>query len=262
MVARLATFTVFVTHFAGKQGGCMGIDIEADGTIRFNGSHERLLNTSTDKNPSIKIVKGLWIQSVFRRVQTSGDVRDGNPFIYALKDKNGYKIDRRELWKFRVNFSAILEKALQEIDVDYVIPMPSGHKVASYLAFQVAKRHGGAPTVIPNALRKRTVGEMLAAYADYVPDTGKYKTREYKSQIRKWAKMPSGTFVSMKEVDSSVRNFFHPLALSGGVHAFNGKRVLLVDDLLSSGSTLKCAQALVEERQAVEVSALCLLSSL
>jgi len=240
----------------------MGIDIEADGTIRFNGGHERLLNTSTDKNPSIRIIKGLWIQSVFRRVQTSGDIRDGNPFIYALKDKNGYKIDLRELWKFRKNFLAILEKALLEIDVDYVIPMPSGHRVASYLAFQVAKRHDGLPTVISHALRKRTVGEMLEAYADTIPNAGKHKTREYKSQIRKWRKMPSGTFVSMKEVDNSVRNFFHPLALSPGVGDLSGKRVLLVDDLLSTGSTLKCAQALVEEKDATHVSALCLLSGL
>ncbi len=240
----------------------MGIDIEADGTIRFNGAHERLLNTSTDKNPSIKLIKGLRIQSLFRRVQTPGDIRDGNPFIYALKDKNGYKIDRKELWKFRVNFSEILDKALQFIDVDCVIPMPSGHRIASYLACKIARRHDGLPTVISDALRKRTVGEMLESYAGNTPVAGKHKTREYKSQIRKWTKMPSGTFVSMKEVDNSVRNFFHPLALTEGVEDLSGKRVLLVDDLLSSGSTLKCAQALIEERQAGEVSALCLLSSL
>lgn len=240
----------------------MGIDIGPDGAILFNEKHERLLNTSTEKNPSIKVINGLRIQSIFRRVKNSGETRDGNPFIYALKEKNGYSIDRRQLWRFRNNFLEILDKAFSEIDVDYVIPMPSGHKVASYLSWRVAKRHDDRPAVVSHALRKRTVGEMLEAYGDQIPKAGKYALKKYKFQIRKWGKMPMGTLVSMKEVDNGIRNYFHPLALTDGVCELNGKRVLLVDDLLSSGSTLKCARALIEEREAKAVSALCLLSSL
>nr|WP_230964858.1 phosphoribosyltransferase [Pseudomonas aeruginosa] len=63
----------------------------------------------------------------------------------------------------------------------------------------------------------------------------------------------------MKHVPQTLRGFVSPLALNNDIDVTDAK-ILLVDDLLSSGTTLRTAHELLMSAGASSVSALCLLS--
>lgn len=241
----------------------MGIDISATGVITFNSTHESRLNTSIPpRNPTVKVISGgLRTYSIFRRVRATSDNKDGNPFIYALKQKNGYSVDGRSLWHFRPNFNDILDECLLQFNADIVVPMPSGHKIASYLATKISRRHSSKPTII-NCLEKVTVGSILNHCQTNPPVLSGKKKDLYSEQIRKWNKMPIGTLVSMKEVNPTIRGLFSPLTLINPAINFNGQQVVLIDDLLSSGCTLSSAKAHINQNNGNVVAAVCLLSAL
>ena len=82
----------------------MGIDIINDNQILFNNTHQKLVNTNINSNPTTTIVHNISIHSIYKRVKTRSNQWDGNPLIYALKNQKGYSLSRTELKKFLYSF--------------------------------------------------------------------------------------------------------------------------------------------------------------
>ena len=137
--------------------------------------------------------------------------------------------------------------------------MPSSHKIAEILACRVAKRCSAK--VIPDLMAKRTVADVLETFElQVVPRKHK---QEVKKQLAAYRKMPPHSLVSLKYVSNSVREYFPPLVMSDGYFdAGRTGKVILVDDLLSTGTTLKSARELVTSVGGTCSSAVCLLSDL
>ena len=66
----------------------------------------------------------------------------------------------------------------------------------------------------------------------------------------------------VKDIDTKIRSYFSPLALSQNIVNPQGKKVLLVDDLLTTGTTLISAKELLAGNNVSSFQGLCLLSSL
>ncbi|MCL6417882.1 phosphoribosyltransferase [Aestuariirhabdus sp. Z084] len=237
----------------------MGIDISGTREISINESHDHRLVTCPSKNPKISKINGLKISSIYRRTKTGDFARDGNPFIYALKQKSGYSISKHELAKFSPSFYSILEKVLEDQSADFVVPMPSTHNIATILARRVARNCGGE--LITDFMLKQTIGSVLEQF-DLSAVHPKHK-KEVKAQLATYRKLPPHAQISLKKVPNKIRQYFSPVIINSNYNDLGRKgKVILVDDLLSTGTTLSAAKKLVVEYGGDCDMAVCLLSDL
>lgn len=216
----------------------MGIDIGDAKVVTFNPNHERRVVTDVDRDPPRQLIGATEVASVFARKITATDDLDGNPLIYALKGKFGYTMPYgsfREIYRRSVQ---ILPKALEGIDYDMVVPLPSSSAVAAIFARRASRCVGGCPIV--SCLDKATFGQVLAA-APPVHMIEKRYRGAYGKQLRALQKASPAAIFEMKKVLSPLRGYFRPVIAAAGASAVAGRRVLLVDDILGSGTSIMSA---------------------
>lgn len=240
----------------------MGIDVTSDKRVVFNHSHEDLVSTHPDKNPTSFYVNEMHVLAVFRRVMAKSRHGDGNPLIYALKRKSGFTISNTEIKRFMPAFKVIFTKAITNFrccEFDYVLPMPSKHKISEILAKRVVQITDYGE-VRRDFLRKKTRGEVLAEFErTTIPKKYKKEAVAFKKSLEKGD--PHGIF-QMKEVESCLRQYIQPVVLACDPERKN-PNILLVDDLVSSGATFSSAiEALRIVFPESQIEGLCLLSPL
>jgi hypothetical protein len=237
----------------------LGIDVNENRvTINFN--HEKLINTSTETNPTIRQLDKLSVYSVFQRKKHRSK-GDGNPLIYAMKGIRGLTIEPIELYKLLPNFYRILEEISREVQPSVIIPVPSSFPFSKTLGvrlsrtestiiclndvFQKASNREAIARIDQSAIRNKDINKLNAA----IRDLAKYQDMD-------------GDF-SMKNVASYLRPAFNPLMIRNidGIPA-NTRSITLVDDLLATGTTLKGAASLLKTvlGEDVEINAVCIFS--
>jgi hypothetical protein len=237
----------------------MGIDVDAHKVVTFSAVHEQRVVTDPARPIPQANYGPLSVVSIFRRQITPHDTDDGNPLIYALKGKFGYTMPYGD---FRLLYSAaaqILPNALAGVNFDLVVPLPSSSPVAGIIAQRAARQRGRCQVL--QCLDKATVGQVLAL----APAAATIKKRhrgEYTSQLAKLQRLDPGLLIEMKALKGPVRPYFAPVMANGLAVQCAGRHVLLVDDILSSGSSLTAAQAALHGAGAASVSALTLLGRL
>ncbi len=239
----------------------MGIDVTKDKRVIYNGSHQNLIVTDIEKNPTTSRKHGLVIRSLFKRRRSKGHKSDGNPLIYALKARSGYSISNRELCKFLPAFYAILHKAPSAGTYDIIVPLPSSHKINRVVAKRVMRFYPNA-SLVHNALDKKTIGEVVKGF-DLNGISNRHLRREAKQLLGRLHKADQRKLFAMKEVGNHrLRQHIEPLKVSEDMD-FTGMRVLLTDDLLSSGNTLLSAYNILKYKaNTSSVEALCLFRAL
>ena len=239
----------------------MGIDITDDNQILFNNTHQKLVNTDINSNPTTAIVHNITIHSIYKRVKTRGNEWDGNPLIYALKNQKGYQLSRTELKKFLYGFHYILNKLLEDKKYDLILVLPSSSNVAKGVAKKVSK------SLTPNLIvydifEKQSVSEVIEKI-DISIVTNKHKLNELKHQLSKLQKMDKSKTFSMKNVAPKIRKYFIPLKLESEFDFTYYKNILIVDDLLATGNSIKSARDIVlSENDKANIEGLCLFSGL
>lgn len=234
----------------------MGIDVIGK-KVEFNNTHDKMVVTDPAKNPTKSFKGNLTIRCVFRRTRKGARRGDGNPLIYALKNTLGYSIDPRQLYQFRAPTDLVLNKILKGNKWDYVAPMPSSHNVASFLARRISRK-SGIP-LIDDLFRKKTASLILADF-DLNLVGNRYRSEAVK-QLESIKRMNDNAQVSLKYIDPKIRKYFSPVDLNPKYHGqeLTGE-VLLVDDLLSTGTTLRAAQRNLASAGISSNNAVCLLS--
>ena len=153
----------------------------------------------------------------------------------------------------------ILGKAAAELqDFDFILPMPSSSPFCAEFAAMVAAV-SGAPILAPDFLRKRRVGEVLADIKANPPNVGRYKTA-FASQLHALEHTNPDIIYQAKAVDVGLRAFFNAFALDGDAPDLAGKRVLIVDDIFATGSSLASVREIVGNQLGAQVSAVFFLS--
>ncbi|MEE7441084.1 phosphoribosyltransferase [Methylobacterium oryzae] len=242
----------------------MGIDVfdnTQPRTVTLNPSHENRVVTAVASNPSRSTVGSIHVINVFRRTKTGDADRDGNPLIYALKGINGYTI--LPFWRARIMGLAtqILASVGAELAAfDYVLAVPSSNAFCLDFAVFVSGTTG-VPLLPSTFIQKKTVGQMLAGFST-IPATVRRQDRQaFGRQLKEWRQLPPGSAVSMKLISPFVRPHLDPFTTAGPIPALAGTRILIVDDLLSSGSSIASVAGILQA-QGAAVSALCFLSGI
>lgn len=105
-----------------------GLDIdEKHRLVRLTNKHDKGVDFDIEK-PIYSNIQGMNIYSIFKRTPLTTEIvnRDGNPFIYALKDINGWKFDITD--QEIISYSKKFIKQCEKINKDYdtIIVVPSG----------------------------------------------------------------------------------------------------------------------------------------
>lgn len=238
----------------------MGIDVGADRRVTFNPNHEQ--RVATDPGRPIPQFKAgaMPVVSVFRRQKSGQDNHDGNPLIFALKHRRGYSIERSDFREILSRGRRIVPAALALLPAyDLVVPLPSSSPITRLLGRHVARQPPAS--AILECLEKATVGGVLAmapAPAQVAPKL----RRDYTSLLNTWQSLAPNSLVEMKEVRQSLRPLVSPILATAAAAACAGRRVLLIDDIYGTGSSLLSARNALAPFGPAEVSALTLLSRL
>jgi len=230
--------------------------------VQLDDTHQKRVNTSLDHNPTSQPFNGITVHYVFTRNKVQKGDGDGNPLIYALKELKQYTMV--PMYRTRVMDRArdVVLKLRNDVVPDRIMPMPSSNGFVSEFADIVAAVLE-KPLMDSAFLRKKTLGEMVNEYGnDPLPKMSPSQLDAYKSQLALWRKGHPDRDVSMKDISPKIREFFLPLTLAGAFPDIAGQRVLLVDDLMSSGSTMASAANILIEGGQCPLTGLCFLSSL
>ncbi len=239
----------------------MGIDITNNNQILFNNTHQKLVNTDINSNPTTSIIHNIKIHSIYKRVKTKSNQWDGNPLIYALKNQKGYRISRAELKKFLYSFYFILNRLLEDKNYDLILVLPSSSNVAKEVAKKVSNSLHTTLNV-DDIFDKKSVSEVIEEI-DISVVTNKGKLKELKHQLSKLQKIDREKTFSMKNVSPKIREYFVPIKLKRKFDFSHYKNILIVDDLLATGNSIKSARDIIlTQNSKVNIEGLCLFSGL
>lgn len=239
----------------------MGIDITDDNQILFNDTHQKLVNTNINSNPTTKIVHNISIYSIYKRVKTRSNKWDGNPLIYALKNQKGYRLSKNELKKFLYSFHYILNKLLEDKSYDLILILPSSSNIARILSKRVV-RYLNKNLIVQEIFEKYSIGEVVDNI-DITVIKNQSKQKEIKRQLSKLKKVDRDKSFSMKNIPPKVREYFNPIKLKSKFDFNEYKNILIVDDLLATGNSIKSARdIIISQNSEIKVEGLCLFSGL
>ncbi|RWL80672.1 MAG: phosphoribosyltransferase [Mesorhizobium sp.] len=224
-------------------------------------THQKGVNTSLEHNPTFQTFNGITVHYVFTRNKVQNRDGDGNP-LNALKALKQYTIVPMYRNRVMDRTRNVIAKLKDDLVPDQIMPMPSSNGFVGEFAAIVAEVLE-KPLMNPSFLRKKTLGEMIAEYGDgQLPKMSPSQLFAYKSELALWRKGNADRDISMKDVSPKIREFFLPLTLAGEFPAVAGQKVLIVDDLMSSGSTMASAANILIEGGKCPVTGLCFLSGL
>ncbi|MDO6594110.1 hypothetical protein [Neptuniibacter sp. 1_MG-2023] len=248
----------------------MGFEVRK-GVVIVNHSHNEFAVTSVKDNPTSAFINGLEVHSAFsrkrkrlRRGKGSNQrvAGDNCPMIYALKGKDDLTTNRSEVLKLNANLKEVIKKfAIGSDDWDLIVSLPSSHSIGHIVARRLQRAFGNQTVAINNMFRKKNIFEARAEIkSSSLPVKDKRYFEDRLSLQRK--EVGWGGPYSLKGIFANQREKLSLLVMINPPNKGVVRRVLLVDDVVSSGTTLNSAKALIEQSlDDVEVQAFCLFSA-
>lgn len=241
-----------------------GIRVEGK-TVYYDASNEDLVDTSVSNNPTYSDEYGddVRVYSIFKRKSNTEEPYDGNPLLYALKGERGYHFaedyDREAVEnQFRLIARKIKESSLFPSGVVSVV-LPSGNSLNRHIV-DVLQSEGVLCEVVEGAIVKMTAIEV---YDEITADDSYFRQKsgaDYDANLRRFRN-------AMRRMDSDRGGMFAyhflPPDIRGLVlstmrsasdelleecsKAVNGRDVLLIDDSISRGQSIKNAVSIMQE---------------
>ncbi len=125
-----------------------------------------------------------------------------------------------------------------------MLRVPSGNAFVGEIANMV----GGVmscPILPSNFIRKKHLGELVVEYEGGIPNLPPRLNAAYKEQMGVWRKANSHDRIAMKNVNVGIRKYIKPMTLDCGSLNLKGKHVLIIDDLMASGSSISSAAEII-----------------
>lgn len=259
-------------------GLIMGLKIESNGEIILDDRHTNYCDTVESRsfsNTQSKCTTPLVVHSLFKRRQhRTNDKRGDNcPIIYCLKGDSELYMSEETLALFETKKLAILSRFCSQmlqnnIFFDWIVPMPSRHDIANQLSKDVVESLTSLNLGFKGCLKEDLFSKLSNEDVSYIllessiSQNNNIPHRVFQN-IKSALKQSEseGELFSIGKVKPKFRSFLPPLKLNMAIP--DGKRVLLVDDVCSSGHTLISAKdQLIESNPTLKIDALCLFSPL
>mgnify|MGYP002577734049 FL=1 len=252
-----------------------GIDFDPDTkTVAYNSSHENYVDISIDNNPTVdgEIVPGVQVWSIFKRKK--GETRDnGNPLVCALNGEGWTFRSEEDRLDIEKQINDIATKFAQIYPIGVTIIIPSGNELNYHIAEVVMSKSKNAE-LLEGAICKLTteeVNDIVLAKKSFFRQIYKDNfNAAYKQLCVYFEEMDEkrdGTFSRHFIQDSKMRNvLLNTLKVSPDRYAkdskiINGQDILIIDDTISRGQSIKEACLIMMESYAPKSITVLTLSS-
>ena len=223
-----------------------GLNIDVDNkTVSLTDNHNSDIDFSLVNNPVYDKHNGYDVISIFKRTPLT-DINntriDGNPFIYALKNKNGWKfnITTSEITKYIRRFLNICKKIKNKYDTIIITPSASdiNEKFMNVISKQV-----NADKIINEYFVKLTKEEIID---DDLIDIERIRNdygnsfNKVMSEIHRSFRRMKGETFEAKYVKKEYLKYIKYIETNGDDNIrkyIDDKNILLLDDTISSGET-------------------------
>lgn len=254
-----------------------GIDFDPQTkTVSYNPSHEENVDTSIEHNPTkdVSIVQNVDVWSIFKRKK--GLRGDGNPLVYALKGEGGWTFrSESDRTAIEHQFDAIATKFATMYPIGVTILMPSGNELNTHIA-DIVKSKSKNAEVIEGVICKVTTEEVDEIVLDFNSKFREFYKDDFNSKYYELCryldlmdKKRNGYFSTHLIKNKQMRDILDlTLKLSDDKFAefankINGQDILIIDDIISRGQTIKEACHIMMESYAPKsITVLTLLSKL
>lgn len=252
-----------------------GVDFDPETkTVAYNSSHENYVDISIENNPAIdgEIVPGVQVWSIFKRKK--GETReDGNPLVCALNGEGWTFRSEEDREAIEKQFDLIASKFVSMYQKGITVLIPSGNELNKHIADTVfSKSENGK--LIEGVICKLTTEEVNDIVLDFNSkfrehykdnfNSAYYRLDRYLYQMDKELK---GTFSRHLIKDPEMRDVLDfTLKASEDIYAefankINGQNILIIDDTIGSGQSIKEACRIMMESYAPKSITVLTLSS-
>lgn len=252
-----------------------GVDFDTETkTVAYNSSHENYVDISIENNPTIggEIVPGVQVWSIFKRKK--GKTRkDGKPLVCALKGEGWTFRSEEDREAIEKQFDLIASKFVSMYQKGITVLIPSGNELNKHIAdIVLSKSENGE--LIEGVICKLTTEEVNDIVLDFNSkfrehykdnfNSAYYRLDRFLDQMDKELK---GTFSRHLIKDPEMRDVLDfTLKVSEDIYAefankINGQNILIIDDTIGSGQSIKEACRIMMESYAPKSITVLTLSS-
>ena len=247
-----------------------GLNINVDNkTVSLTDNHNSGIDFSLVNNPVYDKHNGYDVISIFKRTpltDINNTRRDGNPFIYALKNKNGWKfnITTSEITKYIRRFLNICKKINNKYDTIIITPSASelNEKFMKTISRQV-----DANNIINEYFVKLSKEEIID---DDLIDIERIRNdygssfNKVMSEIHRSFRRMKGETFEAKYVKKEYLKYIKYIETNGDDNIrkyIDDKNILLLDDTISSGETVsQCINGILSNFMPKSITIITLLS--
>lgn len=140
--------------------------------------------------------------------------------------------------------------------------MPSSTTVPYFLARRISRHFRS--TFYNDVFIKCTVEEVINNYFNEEVNKKELHIKPIKRTLSELQKLPPNTIFTMKKIPNKIRHYFSPWKINPDfdINRLNHYNIILIDDLLSTGTTLNTATIELNRSGLACSTAICLLSNL
>lgn len=247
-----------------------GLNINIDDKIvSLTDNHNSGVDFSLVNNPVYDKHQGYDVISIFKRTpltDINNTQRDGNPFVYALKNKNGWKfnITTSEITKYIRRFLSICKKIKNKYDTIIITPSASdiNEKFMKVISKQV-----DADKIITEYFVKLTKEEIIdddLINTEQIRNDYRESFNKVMSEIHRSFRRMKGETFEAKYVNKEYLKYIKYIDTDNNDDLrkyIDDKDVLLLDDTISSGETVsQCINGIVSNFMPKSITIITLLS--
>ncbi len=249
-----------------------GININSnDKTISLTDEHDKGVDFSLVNNPVYDKYKDFDVISIFKRSKLVDDTnteRDGNPFIYALKEKKGWTFDitNDEIFRYIKRFLEICKKINNTYDT--IVITPSSTNINERF-MKVISKQVQAENIVREFLVKIKKEEIIDDnLIDKEQITKDYPNNynEVITKINRSFRRMEGADFEAKHMDKKYLKYVKYIGVNNDLNIrpmIDGKDILVLDDTISSGTTVsQCIDGITSNFTPKYITIVTLLSKL
>ena len=247
-----------------------GLNIDVDNkTVSLTDAHNSGIDFSLVNNPVYDKHNGYDVISIFKRTSLTdinNTQRDGNPFIYALKNKNGWKfnITTSEITKYIRCFLNICKKINNKYDT--IIITPSASDINEKFMNAISKQVNAGKIIneyFVKLTKEEIIDDDLIDIERIRNDYGNLFNKVMSDIHRSFRRMKGETFEA-KYVKKEYLKYIKYIETNGDDNIrkyIDDKDILLLDDTISSGETVsQCINGILSNFTPKSITIITLLS--